>query len=270
VILEYVHFADEFPTRFMQRCYDEGRVVELTYQVTETNNLQLFGYTPFLDVYRGKMDDRIREFARRAKEFGHPFLFRMNNEVNSDWTSYSGVVNMSDPDIFVENWRRVYRIFEEEGVNNAIWIFNPNDDSYPPALWNHFSAYVPGAEYVQMIGLTGYNTGTFVSYERWREFEDIYDKVEGRYYSMYGAFPWIITEFASSSVGGDKVAWIDSMFAVMPKYKNIKIAVWFDYADFEYALGDDGERVSIPKRPYWLAETPETEAAFKRGLADYK
>ncbi len=265
VVLSYLQHNRPFPTAFMEKNYQAGKLVELTYQITGDNNQDLFGYTPNLDIYRGIKDAEIRKFAREAKAFGHPFLFRLNNEMNSDWTSYSGITNMSDPEIYVENWRRIYRIFEEEGVDNAIWIFNPNDHNYPPCNWNHFLAYYPGDEYVQIIGLTGYNTGTYYleeTGETWREFETIYDDVEARYQPFFAEFPWMITEFGTSSVGGDKVKWIDNMFACLDKYPNIKIAVWFSFADFDARPEKNG----AVARPYWLDETPETLQAFARGV----
>ena len=269
VILSYIHFNTKFPVEFMKKNYENGKITELTYQITESNNGDLFGYTPNLDTYRGLKDDVIREFARDAKEFGHPFLFRLNNEMNSDWTSFSGVINMSDPEIYIENWRRFYKIFEEEGVDNAIWIFNPNDRNFPPCDWNHFLAYYPGNEYVQMIGLTGYNTGTYYKEEmgeQWREFKQIYDDVQEKYAPFFSEFPWIITEFASSSVGGNKQKWMEDMFQNIKSYENIKIAVWFSYADFDYRPEHEN-RVS---RPYWLDETPETLRAFKEGVGKNK
>lgn len=266
VVLSYLQFKNEFPTEFMKKNYSDGKLVELTYQITESNNENLYGYTPNLDIYRGVKDDEIRKVARAAKEFGHPFLFRLNNEMNSDWTSYGGVTHMSDPEIFIENWRRFYSIFQEEGANNVIWVFNPNDRNHPPCQWNNFLAYYPGDEYVQMIGVTGYNNGTYYKEEKnetWREFEEIYDEIELTYKPYFNKFPWIITEFSSSSIGGDKAKWIDDMFDCIEKYKNIKIAVWFDYADFDYREGKE----NIASRPYWLAQTPETTEAFKRGIS---
>jgi mannan endo-1,4-beta-mannosidase len=265
VVLSYFHLNEEFPVSFLERNREDGRIVQLTLQITTSNNLELFGHTPNLDLYRGELDERIREFAQAAREFGHPFLFRLNNEMNSDWTSYSGVINLSDPDIYVENWRRIYDIFEEEGVDNAIWIFNPNDNNYPPCDWNDFLAYYPGNEYVHMIGLTGYNTGTYYSQEMgeiWREFDEIYGEIEEKYTPFFDGFPWIITEFASSSVGGDKVRWIDNMFSSIDKYENIKIAVWFSYADYDYRYRGN----QIVARPYWLDETDATLEAFKKGV----
>lgn len=257
--LIYVHYGHDFPAEFMEGNHQRGRIVELTYQVTENNNEDMFAHTPFLDMYRGECDDEIRRFARAAADYGHPFLFRLNNEMNSDWTSYSGVVNMADPQLYIDVWQRFYRIFQEEGVDNCLWIYNPNDRNAPPSKWNDSLAYYPGNEYVQLLGVTGYNNGTYYTKwnEQWRDFTTIYDEIWNLYGPRFSRFPWIITEFASSSYGGDKAAWIDEMFAHIGDYPNIKLAVWFSAADY------DGD---IPARPYWLDETPETLAAFKRGL----
>lgn len=263
VVLSYVHSISQFPTEFMEKNWEQGRIVELTYQLTENNNEDMFGYSPLLDLYRGINEEMIREFARAAKDFGHPFLFRFCNEMNSDWTSYGGVVNMADPELFVECYQRIYKIFQEEGVDNCIWIYNPNDRNAPPSRWNDALNYYPGNEYVQMIGVTGYNNGTYYRKwaESWREFAEIYDTLQNEYGQVFGAFPWIITEFSSSSVGGDKVSWIEDMFANIGNYPNIKIAVWFSSADYD----QDG----TVARPYWLDETPATLEAFQQGLQQY-
>ena len=259
VILSYVPLNTDFPTEFMEENRLRGRIVELTFQVTDNNNMDMFARSPMLDLYRGELDGEIRAFARQAADWGHPFLFRVNNEMNSDWTSYGGVVNLADPQLFVSVWQRIYRIFQEEGVDNCIWIFNPNDRNAPPSKWNDSLAYCPGAEYFQMLGVTGYNNGTYYTQwnEQWREFDVIYDEIQEIYLPHFSQYPWIITEFASSSIGGDKVAWIENMFAHIGDYPNLKIAVWFSYADF------DGETAA---RPYWLDETPETLEAFRKGL----
>ena len=243
IILTYTGLDGGFPSEFMARCYEEGRIVELTLQATVSDNLDLTGHSPWLDLYKTGDDARLRTFARAAREFGRPFLFRLNNEMNSDWVSYGGVINLLDPDIYIENWRTVYRIFEEEGVHNAIWIFNPNDGDYPPNSWNSKFAYYPGNGYAQLYGVTGYNTGTYyqaVTGEHWREFDEIYGRIREESSALFGTFPWIITEFSSSSIGGDKAKWIDSMFLNLHKYPEIKAAVWFSAADYDPEGLQDG------------------------------
>lgn len=265
VILSYLHFGDAFPRDYAEKLYADGKIMELTYQVTTSNNENLADYTPQLDIYRGLYDGQLRAFAKAAAAFGRPFLFRLGNEMNSDWTSYSGVVNMADPEIYTAVWQRIYKIFIEEGANNAIWIYNPNDRAYPPCKWNSPLAYWPGAGYVHMIGVTGYNNGTYYkeqNNEVWRSFRDIYDRIEKEYSAIFGDYPWIITEFSSSSIGGNKAKWIEDMFKNIDRYENIKIAVWFDYADFDPAYPDG----SVEARPYWLLENDEITAAVKNGF----
>lgn len=267
--LHYVLLGWEFPTDKMEKFYKDGKITELTLQVSYFNNDHLFGENINLNMYDGQVDESIRKFARGAKKFGHPFLFRINNEMNSDWVNYSGVAALSDPEIFIENWRRIYNIFDEEGVDNAIWIFNPNAEDCPPAHWNSYISYFPGSEYVHMIGMTGYNTGEYykdVYNEKWRTFDEIYKEPYEKYINVFGKYPFIITEFASSSVGGDKAQWITDMFKSIKKYKNIKMALWWSHADFDMRP----EFYKNIARPYFIDETPKTTHAFKNGIKEYK
>lgn len=265
IILMYNHLGNPLPLETMRKMKEKDKIIELTVQTCANNNTMLFDYTPMFDILEGKKDDQIRTLANEIKEFGNPVLFRLNNEMNSDWTSYSGIVTLSDPEIYKKVWHRIYDIFEEEKVTNCIWIFNPNDNNYPPSKWNNFLSYYPGNEYVHMIGITGYNTGTYYAEqngETWKSFKTIYDEINNKYNNLFKDFPWIITEFASSSVGGNKAKWIEDMFKNIDNYPNIKAAVWFSAADYDPSYTDT-LKVS---RPYWLDETDETLNAFKKGL----
>ena len=265
IILMYNHLGNPLPIETMRKMKDKDKIIELTVQTCANNNTKLFDYTPMFDIIEGKRDEQIRILANEIKEFGNPVLFRLNNEMNSDWTSYSGIITLSDPEIYKEVWHKIYNIFEEENVTNCIWIFNPNDNNYPPSKWNNFLAYYPGNEYVHMIGVTGYNTGTYYAEqngETWKSFKTIYDEIYNKYKDLFKEFPWIITEFASSSVGGDKAKWIEDMFKNINNYPNIKAAVWFSAADYDPSYT---ETLKV-SRPYWLDETTEILEAFKKGL----
>lgn len=269
ILLEYVYYWEDFPTEGMQQAYDDGKVIELTMQCSSVMNEDLDNYNPFFDVLDGVADESLRRFARDASEFGKPFIFRLNNEMNSNWTSYGGPVILNDPELYTEVWKHIYKIFEEEGVNNAIWVFNPNNISFPPCGYNSALAYYPGNEYVQMFGITGYNTGDYYSElygERWRSFKEIYDEIYKTYHSTFSQFPWIITEFASASAGGDKVKWIEDMFTDLKDYPEIKAAVWFNSCDFDPRYDFE----TVISREYRLNESPQTTEAFKNGVKGYK
>lgn len=264
-LLEYRYYFEDMPTEGMKTAYENGKIIELTLQTSTVMNENLDGYNPVFDILDGVYDWRFKIMARQIKDVGHPVLFRLNNEMNSDWTSYGSSACLDDPQIYVELWRKIYDIFKNEGVDNAIWVFNPNDQSYPPCGYNTTMAFYPGDEYVQMFGVTGYNTGTYydeLNGEKWKSFSEIYDNVMEHQYPIYKNFPWIITEFASSSIGGDKVEWINEMFKKMPDYPNIKMAFWFNSADYDNTKGFE----EVVARPYWLDETPETTNAFSKGL----
>ena len=56
------------------------------------------------------------------------------------------------------------------------------------------------------------------------------------------------------------------MFEKLGKYPEIKLAVWFNSADLDFRFDKSENKVA---RAYWLDETPQTLAAFKKGLADF-
>lgn len=285
VISKYVHyswdgFSEGLPMDFARKADADGRILQISYQYTSHNNTELMGYTPVLDIYRGKKEamDKLHGFAKQIKEYGKPLLFRLNNEMNTDWTSYCALVNMGDPDIFIDTWIKMYNIFEEEGVNNAIWIFNAFDFSYPPGNWSNYLNYLPPSDYVHMIGLTGYN---FARNSMWKSFQSIYDAITEDYMRYFSKWPWIISEFAcgydyklASNAENIETAneelkkqtqWVKEMFDCFEenRYPNIKAAIWFSANDY-----DENHVIS---NPFSLDESSdETINAFKDGFARTK
>lgn len=262
----YTYLMEEPPMKGLQEAYDDGKITEMTLQVCTIDHSALdSAKNPNFEVIDGLWDDQIRKYAKAFKEFSHPILFRVNNEMNTDWCTYSGVVTMQDPDIYKMVFDRIYGIFQEEGVDNVIWIFNPQYGNYPPASFNNYMNYYPGNDKIQLLGVTKYNTGNYffeLYHEEWNDFKPSFDQLNDLYLQTFPDVPWIVTEFASSSYGGDKVAWMEEMFTYMPTYKNIKAAVWFNWGDPDFREGKE----HIIARPYYLDETPETLDVFRRGV----
>ncbi len=256
---------EPFPLIGANQAHDDGRIIQFTFHMEEGFGNTMAQKAPLLDVYRGKYDERFRELAREIIAFGHPILMRVNNEMNSDWTTWSAINTMCDPEIFNDTWIRLYDIFEEEGANAyCIWVWNPQSEhSFPDANWNDIRTYMPGADYVDMVGLTSYNFGS--EYE-WQSFEQLYQVLEDYFSVQFGDWGWIISEFGCSDNTEDdsdrKAQWITDMFTCLDEgiFPNIKVAVWFNANDY-YADGTIMREIAI-------TDDKKSREAFKAGLAD--
>ena len=270
IISQYIHFGKDggtLPLDFYRRLNEDGRILQLSYQFTDSNNSQLDGYSPMLDIYRGEKDKELRRLARQIKEYGEPIFFRLNNEMSTDWTSYCASCNMADPDIFVDTWVRLYRICEEEGANNMIWIFNPTSESYPPGNWSHFFNYLPPAEYMQMFGLTAYVSGYEKEFPSWKDMYQKCIKANAPFFQD-DEWPMCIPEYACGQGDGtrkeEQYAWIEQAFADTHLLPQIKYGVWFSTNDYDPDTGEPVNRFSIDIRDRKLME------AFRRGLSQIK
>lgn len=232
--------------------WNSGKICEVTLQ-TYINDDESAVY----EILRGEHDDFLLAYAKDIKRFGHPVLMRPFNEMNGEWCNYAGYRASRDPDLYVRMYRYVYDIFRENEVDNVIWIWNPNEKSYPTFKWNHELMYYPGDEYVDVVGLSGYNTGTGIQGEIWRSMDEIYD---GYYERMLGyGKPLLITEFGCADAGGDKLAWAENMFKVLPeKYPAIRGAIWLH----ERNTDENGNTT----RSFFLDDTPGLPELFKANL----
>ena len=246
-----------FPTNLANRLaggngYDDKPVLQFTLQYTRNNNNvstvnKTSNYTPMFDILRGKYDEYFTRLAKDIKAYEKPVLFRLNNEMNTDWTSYCGLITLLDPDIFRLTWIRLYDIFEENGVDNCIWIFNPMAESCPHSSWGEDLCYMPGVEYVQALGLTRYEMLNDDNY--YLSFEKGYNYLYLKNQNYWMNYPWVISEFGCAS-GGEttgelwrnkdiQAQWVKEMFECLKDKKNkpfcskVTVAVWFNCNDYD-------------------------------------
>lgn len=231
----------------------EGRTLELTLQTTSVSSGNMV-----YDVLNGKYDGFLTEYARAVAENGRPVLVRLFNEMNGDWCPYSAYNTGKDTEIYVALYKYIYSIFERNGaLANTIWVFNPNHRSYPDYYWNHALSYYPGDDFVDLVGLTAYNTGNYYRGEKWSSFASLYDAFYYAYLEWFSQ-PMMITEFSCSSYGGNKAAWTEEMFRKIKTYDRIKAAIWWNGADF-----DSSGKVA---RPYYITDPPEVLEVFRRNI----
>lgn len=209
----------------------EQRIVHVFYDWTDTLPARIDGLpagatpmvswrgTAYSDITSGGGDARIAQAARQLKRLGRPVLLRWGWEMNGDWYRWGAVRNGEDPGAYVECWKRIHRIFADEKAKNVSWVWSPNWNPAPVAEWNSFKALYPGDDYVDWVGVSGYNLH--------RETPDtLFDPV---YREFSARKPLMITEVSAVDRGGrTKADWITLFAQWVETHPAVGGVVWFD------------------------------------------
>lgn len=173
-------------------------------------------YPPILD---GSSDKKIADAARRLAGHGKPALLRWGWEMNGNWFDWDGTHNGRKTSGFGKAWRRMHRIFHEEGADNVAWLWGPNWNSGPDVSWNQYEHYYPGDDYVDWVGVSAY---PFNRQSPRTLFHRICQE--------YGARkPIMLAETASIDNGGStKADWIKAFASYLQHQQSIGGVVWFD------------------------------------------
>lgn len=290
----YTHLVHAFPVDMATELaggngFDDKPVLQFTFQYTTNNNLVAQELTPMFDIMRGEYDETFRKLAQGIKEYGKPVLFRLNNEMNTDWTSYCGMMTLLDPDIFTMTWQRLYDICEEVGCTNMIWIWNPISRSCPYSSWGEDLCYFPGLDYVQLLGGTSYEFNNYSAQTAAAEiksFKSLYQDLFTKNCKSFSTeWKLIISEFACGSGGAYsgvegrnakvQAQWVTEMFEEMNAatsadyIKQIRGAVWFNANDYVgNVILNRLQLVARPGSAERYDDLADTMAAFQKGFAD--
>lgn len=257
-IVHYMDFTRTNPEQdvapVLNQAAKEDRMVELTMQTTKEED----GSCQVYEVLNGNYDDYLKTLSDLIRESGAVILLRVGNEMNGDWCDYSPVHLSRDPDLFVAFYRYIIDFFEKEGVDDQmIYVWNPNAENFPDYRFNDPRLGWPGDHYVDIVGLTAYNNGTYYPWEGWRSFDELYRQVYDNACREFEQ-PLMITEFATSSIGGDKPAWVRDMLDKIDRdYPRIRMAIWWNYADY------DPKDLKTISRPYFMNDSEELNAIWR-------
>jgi glycosyl hydrolase family 26 len=175
--------------------------------------------TRYAAITGGGSDRRIAAAARNLAAIKKPTLLRWGWEMNGNWFDWDGTHNGKKPAGYIKAWRRIHRIFADEGADNVAFVWSPNWNSGPDVGWNAYEHYYPGDAYVDWVGVSAY---PFT--------EQTPRTLLHRIVSEYGARkPIMVTETASIEHGGStKADWIKTFSAYVAATPAIGGVVWFD------------------------------------------
>lgn len=190
------------------------------------------------NIIAGNWDDLIRAYAQEVAAFGSDVLIRFDHEFNGDANIWTGIANGNDPQKYVAMWRHVVDIFEQEGADNARWIWAPNFKAPPdlPRPSNDFRNYYPGDGYVDFIGVSAYNWGNDpINGSGWQEADTLYPNFMAQIGREYPDKPLIVSEIGTfpDYDGNSAAQWIRDAFELFQGFSQMKSVVWFN--DFAFA-----------------------------------
>jgi hypothetical protein len=174
---------------------------------------------PYRRITDGSSDRNIARVARRLAGMKRPILLRWGWEMNGDWFEWDGSHNGDDPAGYVRAWRRLHRIFREQGADNVAWVWSPNWNSSPDTSWNRFARYYPGDDHVDWVGVSGYDFFAESPRTLFRAVVSAYGERK----------PIILSETAAIDHGaGSKAAWIGKLASWVEDTPAVGAVVWFD------------------------------------------
>jgi beta-mannanase len=188
---------------------------------------------PLSQIAAGNYDSYLRKAAAVAKGWGSRLIVRFAYEMNLSpeagipWGGGRGAFAGNSAADYVAAWRHVVSIFRAEGASNTEFVWAPNiDDGGIP-----FTQYFPGEEWVDDVGLDGYNWGSaFASTgHSWLSLGDTFASSYATL-TQLSAKPVMITETASAETGGEKAAWIRKGFLneIPQRFPRVSAAIWFN------------------------------------------
>ena len=202
--------------------------------------------TDTIEIASGIHDDWIRTQARAVGDLNDRILLRWLWEMDGRRrleTVHSG------PD-YINAWNHVRAIFDEEGVDNAEFVWCPNDFLFDtgldPLVW------YPGDDHVDWLCADGYNWSESPELDTWESFEEIfrgfYDWAEPR------GLPIMIAETGSGEDGnGAKAAWISELPHVLEtEFPAIDAVVYFDIDATARGHLDWRLSTSVPTLDAWV------------------
>jgi len=241
MVLVFIDWNSFLNQRVIEDVYSQGCVLFVTWEPWNAGAKQAIDYD---GVLSGEYEKYITEFAMQIKGIGEKVFIRFAHEANGNWYPWS--VAKIGKEKYVAIHKYIRSIFDKVGVRNAEWVFSINWEDVPKE--NSFMHCYPGDEYVDFMGIDGYNWGNTQPWSRWMGFREIFTKRYNQLVRNYKK-PIIISEFSSASRGGDKATWIKEAMGEIRKMKHVKAFILFNVdkeTDWSFSSNrDDGKELRL-------------------------
>ncbi len=197
------------------------------------------GAFPMNSIVSGAFDDYLYRWADELRNHGSTVYLRFAHEPNGTWYPWSPAGGTT-PEVYVAAWRHVHDLFASKDATNVKWVWAPNvlvtGETRP------FGDWYPGGDYVDVVGVDGYNWGTGTPGQRWTSPSNLFGESFDRLRELAPDKPVLVTEVGSAEEGGSKADWIEELVAYLDDRPGVVGFVWFDHdKEADWRLGSSAE-----------------------------
>ncbi|MEX5299168.1 glycosyl hydrolase [Kocuria sp. CPCC 205292] len=203
-------------------------------------------------IASGAHDAHITDWATRLADWGSPVMLRFGHEMNGNWYPWSEGVNGNGAGDYVAAWRHVHDIFTAAGADNVRWVWNPNVPYYGSTP---LDGLYPGAGYVDVVALDGYNWGTSQTWSSWQQPWDLFAHGLSEMRRLAPGKEIIVAETAGAEAGGSKAEWNAHLVHYLAQQPDVTGLVWF-HLDKEVDWRIDSSTASAQSLAAELAKRP--------------
>jgi len=226
MVMWYLDYSNDFPAFECGEVYKYGAVPQIVWEPWIWGEEQRIKLD---NIINGEWDSYIEKWAADAKKFGKTVFVRWGHEFNIEKYPWGIGNNGRDPQKYVKAYRHVHDIFKKAGVKNIKWIWCYNNYPNPVESWNDYELAYPGDDYVDWIGIDGYNWGTTQTWSGWQSFRDLFRDQVREATKSHPTKPVMIAEFGSAEEGGNKAQWVKEIpTALKISMRSVKAIMLFD------------------------------------------
>ena len=200
-------------------------------------------------VAAGDFDANITQWGQSLAAWGKPVMLRFAHEMNGNWYPWAEGVNGNQPGDYVAAWRHVHDVVAATGAANVQWVWSPN---VPYWGSTDLAGLYPGAGYVDIVALDGYNWGTSQTWSSWVSPMDLLGPGISQLRTLAPGKPVLIAETASSELGGSKAAWNTDLVSYLAAQPDVMGFVWFHLQkETDWRINSSDSSASAFKSALW-------------------
>lgn len=234
-LYHYHDLYDQVPTEQERKQVEDGQHLHISITARDFKAADAHGIR-WREVADGEYDDSLRRQAQGIKSLDEPVFMTFDQEANQK----TKVQRRGPAKDFVEAWRHVHDIFEDEGATNAVWVWVMTGNPWrAPAgpMW-------PGNDVVDWISWNVYNQSGCrsgpIRPDKYESFEQalmpFYRWLHNRGETRFGidsSKPVMISELGSVLYADDPqrtADWYAEIPDVLREYPQIKAVTLWDSA----------------------------------------